>query len=148
MPWMSRRCLIMLALPFDSYEKWAIVLRFLLTQTRQTQRSFLLLLVNLMRNPLTHHQASLALFNLGGVAARSWPLNSSNGKVAISLGVGFSSRLRILPGGVCGQPRDGMEHRVEGPDGHGDEGSMSDDSEPSWADTKIGELWSIAMRDE
>src|SRR3546814_3223368 len=56
-------------------------------------------------------------------------LNSSNGNVAISLGVGFSSRLSALLGGVWGGEPDKNEDWVESLDGQGDECSVNDRSE-------------------
>jgi hypothetical protein len=106
---MSRRCLIILALPFDSYEKCETVRHLFRTHRRQTHRSFLLLLLSLNRKPFTHHQATLTPFVLGGVPARNSLLKSSNGNAAISLGVGFSSRLSPFLGGVCGVEPDKKE---------------------------------------
>ena len=108
-PWVSRRCLIILALPLDSYEKCETVRHLFLTHRRHTHRSFLLLLLSLIRNPFTHHQATFAPLVLGGVPARSSSFKSSNGNVAISPGVGFSSRLSIFLGGVCGVEPDKNE---------------------------------------
>lgn len=129
-PCISRRCLTILALPFDSYEKCETVRHFFLTHRRHTHRSLLLSPLSLIRNPFAHHQATFTPRVLGGVAARSSSLNSSNGNVAISLGVGFSSRLSALLGGVWGGEPDKNEDWVESLDGQGDECSVNDVSEP------------------
>lgn len=142
-PWTSRRCLMILALPLDSYEKCDTVLHFLLTHSRQTHRSFLSLFASLMRNPFTHHQATLTPLVLGGVAARSSSPKSSNGNVAISDGVGFSSRLSIFLGGVLGAATDREAGQPELLDEHGEESNINDDPKPAWAVTRHSEPISI-----
>jgi hypothetical protein len=91
-PWMSRRCLILSALPFGSYEKGETVRPLLRARTddKPTEVSCRLLL-SLHRTPFTT-TGTLTPSVLGGVPSRDSSCMSSNGTAASSLGAGVSSR--------------------------------------------------------